>query len=145
MCQNECHDLNTCLYFATSKLARAFSKLADEAFAKTGLSPSHAVILYTINKRKKMPQKDLGELLNLTPSTVTRLIDKLQMRGYVEKESDGKAVCLMCTEKGLAEQETITEAWNTLHQSYDAYLTDEERQQFLNVSQKLLEQMIERK
>lgn len=136
--------LDGCLFFSTLKLAREFGKLADEAFSKTGLSPSHAVLLYMINLSGKLPQKKVGEQLHLTPSTITRLIDKLERKGYVEKQSEGKNVCLLSTPEGQAQQTDIIAAWNLLHQGYQDILTEEEMHQFLKISGKLLEKLADK-
>lgn len=133
--------LDGCLFFSTAKLAREFGKLADNAFIKTGLSPSHAVLLYTINREEKIQQKDIGTLLHLTPSTITRLIDKLERKGYVEKQSKGKNVCLLSTPEGQAQQKEILSAWNALHEGYQDILTAEETTKFLEISAKLIEKL----
>ncbi|WP_312279332.1 MarR family winged helix-turn-helix transcriptional regulator [Oscillibacter sp.] len=133
--------LNGCLFFSTTKLARALGKLADEAFFKTGLSPSHAMLLYMINLKGKIQQKDVGELFHLTPSTITRLIDKLERRGYVKKQSEGKNVCLLSTPEGQAQQREIVDAWNLLHKNYQNILTKEELLQLLEINKKLLEKL----
>ena len=133
--------LDGCLFFSTTKLAREFSKLADDAFSKTGLSPSHAMLLYLINLKGKIQQKEVGELLHLTPSTITRLIDKLERKGYVEKQSEGKNVCLLATPEGLLQQNGIITAWNLLHNGYQNILTETETLHFLEISGKLLEKL----
>ena len=133
--------IDGCLFFSTTKLARELNKLAEDAFSKTGLSPSHAVLLYMINLKGKIQQKDVGEQLHLTPSTITRLIDKLERKGYVEKQSEGKNVCLLSTPKGEAQQDEIVGAWNLLHNGYQNILTEEEMLHFLEISGKLLEKL----
>ncbi|WP_124064866.1 MarR family transcriptional regulator [Clostridium sp. E02] len=133
--------LNSCLFFSTSKLAREFGKIAEEAFSKTGLSPSHALLLYLVNQKKEIQQKELGETLHLTPSTITRLIEKLERRRLVEKLSAGKHVYLKPTPEGLAMQDEIMTAWDKLHEKYSNILTEDETAQFLKLSGKLLEQL----
>ena len=134
-------ELDGCLFFSTLKLARELNKLADDTFSKTGLSPSHAVLLYLINFKGKIQQKEVGELLHLTPSTITRLIDKLEHKGYVEKQSEGKNICLLATSEGQAQQNEIIDAWNLLHNGYDDILTKEEMVCFLQISGKILENL----
>ncbi len=136
--------LNGCLFFSTTKLARELGKLADEAFSKTGLSPSHAVLLYMVNLKGKIQQKEIGELLHLTPSTITRLIDKLERKGYVKKLSEGKNVCLQATSEGIAQQEQIIASWNRLHDGYKDILTEEETIHLLEISGKLLRKLTDK-
>lgn len=130
--------MNSCLFFSTTKLSRALGKVAEEAFAKTGLSPSHAFLLTLVNQNGGMMQKDLGETLHLTPSTITRLIEKLELKQLVTKRLEGKQAYLNPTPKGLALQKEITESWEQLHRQYDSILTEEEKAQFIAISGKLL-------
>ncbi|MEY8353021.1 MarR family winged helix-turn-helix transcriptional regulator [Lachnospiraceae bacterium 54-53] len=133
--------LNSCLFFSTAKLARAFGKIADEAFLKTGLSPSHALLLYLVNLNDGIQQKEIGETLHLTPSTVTRLIEKLERKNLVSKKSEGKHVFLNTTVQGLALQDEIVESWNLLHSGYENILTEEETARFIEISGKLLKKL----
>ena len=139
-CNEECNEykLNSCLFFLTTKLAREFGKLADDAFSKTGLSPSHAILLYTINLKNGIQQKELSETLHLTPSTITRLLDKLERKSYIEKQSEGKNVYIKTTTEGINQQEGIISSWNKLHNSYKDILTEEETLKLLEISNKLI-------
>lgn len=130
--------LDGCLFFSTAKLARVFGKIADDAFRKIGLSPSHVLLLYLVNQRGNIPQKEIGELLHLTPSTITRFVEKLESKKLVFRKNDGKNVLISTTETGLLLQSEIIKAWNDLHGRYQDILTQEETQQFLALSSKLL-------
>ena len=133
--------MDGCLFLSTAKLARELGKLAEEAFSKTGLSPSHAVLLYIVNQKGGIQQKEIGELLHLTPSTITRLIDKLERKGYLEKQSEGKNVYLRATSEGLNQQEGIIASWNQLGDGYRNILTEEETARFIEISSKLLRKL----
>ncbi|MDW2797120.1 MarR family winged helix-turn-helix transcriptional regulator [Clostridium boliviensis] len=130
--------LNSCLFFTTVKLSRVFGKVAENAFSKTGLSPSHSLLLSLVNQKEEILQKELGETLFLTPSTITRLIEKLERKKLVSKRCEGKSVILSTTPEGLALQTTIMESWESLHREYQGILTQEETVLFLNLSKKLL-------
>ena len=136
--QKQACSLNGCLFFTTVKVSRVFGKMAEEAFSKTGLSPSHALLLYLVNQKEEILQKELGETLHLTPSTITRLIEKLEHKTLVSKRCEGKSVILSTTPQGIALQKSIMESWILLHEQYQGILTEEETAQFLNLSKKLL-------
>jgi len=133
--------LKDCLFFSTTKLSRELGKLADEAFSKTGLSPSHAVLLYTVNLKGGIQQKEIGKMLHLTPSTITRLIDKLERKKYVKKQPEGKNIYLCTTAEGLAQQDQIIASWTQLHDHYRNMLTEAETVRFLELSGKLLDKL----
>jgi DNA-binding MarR family transcriptional regulator len=133
--------LNGCLFFCSAKLARVFNKIAEDAFARTGLSPSHALVLYIVNQYKTIHQKEIGEKLHLTPSTITRFIEKLEGKKLVSKSTEGKNVYIHMTEQGLQMQPEIVLAWKNLHDRYKNILTEEEVKQFITISGKLLDQL----
>jgi DNA-binding MarR family transcriptional regulator len=133
--------MNNCLFFSTAKLSRVFGKIADEAFLKTGLSPSHAILLYLVNQNGGMMQKELGEALHLTPSTITRLVEKLERRNLLTKKTEGKQAYLNTTQQGLVLQKDIIDSWEQLYQQYDGILTKEETAQFIALNVKLITHM----
>jgi DNA-binding MarR family transcriptional regulator len=133
--------LDSCLFFSTAKLAREFSKIAEEAFGKTGLSTSHALILYLVNQEEELHQKEIGEKLHLTPSTITRFIEKLVRKKLVTKRTEGKNVFICSTEEGLLLQNEIISSWNRLNDTYKDILTEEEALQFITISSKLIEKL----
>ena len=137
--------LNDCLFFSSAKLARVLGKTADDAFSKTGLSPSHALLLYIVNQNGEIHQKEIGERLHLTPSTITRFVEKLEGKRLVSRKTNGKNVYICTTEKGLLLQSEIIIAWNDLHTVYEDILTEDETRQFIEISRKLLEKLEKQK
>ena len=63
--------------------------MAEEAFAKTGLSPSYAFLVMIVEEQPGITLKSLSEKLHLAPSTCTRLVDKLVNREIVERKQEG--------------------------------------------------------
>jgi DNA-binding MarR family transcriptional regulator len=117
--------LHHCLYFTANSLARAITRMTEEEFRITGLSPSHAFLLMLVNVTPGISQKELARQLHLTPSTVTRFIDHLAHRGYLERRAEGKNSEIYPTEKGSQLQETIGLAWRRVYQRYSELLGDE--------------------
>lgn len=133
--------LDSCLFFSAAKLSRTFGKIADEAFSITGLSPNHALVLYLVNQRGTIHQKEIGEMLHLTPSTITRFMDKLETKKLVVKNSEGKNAYISTTEKGQQMQPRILAAWEHLHTVYDGILNEAETRQYIELSNKLMERL----
>jgi len=102
--------------------ARLITRMADDAFRATGLSPSHAFLMMLANDDPGIGQKSLSEQLHLAPSTVTRFVDTLVYKGYLTRQSDGKASRVFPTKTGEDLREPIAAAWKRLHQRYTKVL-----------------------
>lgn len=102
------------LFFLSGVLFRELSSQADEAFASVGLSSSHALLLLLVYRNRGIQPGTLAGKLHLTPSTITRLVQKLERRGLVEKESRGRALALSCTEKGKQAAGNVSRQWQHL-------------------------------
>lgn len=58
---------------------------------------------------------ELGQRMHLAPSTVTRLADKLELKGYIKRKSNGRNSNISATEKGIKIHEEIQKCWNDLY------------------------------
>ncbi|MEP7259528.1 MAG: MarR family transcriptional regulator [Flavitalea sp.] len=91
-----------CLYFATNALARKTEKLAQACWSKVGLTPSHAYLLMLVNERPGLQPTVIAAELQLSPSTVTRLIAKLEDKKLVVRITEGKITNVYSSPKGKA-------------------------------------------
>jgi len=130
--------LNDCMFFSSCKLARVVTKMAEDEFLVTGLSPSHAFLLYIVNKNNGIQQKNIGEMLHMTPSTITRFVEKLDGKGLIERKSEGKNVYIFQTDKGIQLQPEIEKAWMRIHEVYSDILTVDESKQFVAIINKII-------
>ncbi len=104
-----------CLYYASNALARIVTKMAEEEFSAVDLAPSYAFVVMTVNKNPGIHAGELAEIMMLTPSTVTRLADKLESRGLVKKHSEGRITMIYPTPASVELNEAIKAAWYKLY------------------------------
>lgn len=136
--------LSSCLYFSSTKLARAISKVADEEFRITGLSPNYAFLITIVNKNNGITQKKIGEMLHMTPSTITRFIDKLQYKDLLIRKNEGKNTFIYLTQKGMLLLPDVSKAWKNLYNRYSEILSEEEREQFICTINKVANKLEEK-
>jgi MarR family transcriptional regulator, organic hydroperoxide resistance regulator len=113
-----CELMHGCLYFTAASLSRLITRLAEESFRPTGLSPSHAFVLMTASEDPGVGPGELAERLALAPSTVTRLVDLLVDRGLLTRTTEGRNSRLSATPAGLALLKGVEKAWKRLHMTY---------------------------
>lgn len=89
-----------CLYFTSGALARKVEKLAQQSWAKVKLSPSHAYLLMMVIENPGIQPGYIGEELQLTPSTISRLLQKLEEGKLLVRISEGKTTNVYPTPKG---------------------------------------------
>lgn len=131
-----------CLFFTATRLQRIASKIADDEFQKLGIAPTYVYILLGVNLKPGITQKELCEELHLTPSTITRLIDKLVLKCLVQRKTEGKSSRIYLTEDGKEMQDYIESFRIKLHERYKKILGEDEYQLLIkltNNSARLLE------
>ena len=118
--------LNSCLYFAANSLSRVITRMADEEFRGTGLSPSHAFLVVVVIDNPGIEQKEIGCKLKLAPSTVTRFIDTLEFKGVLMRKTEGKISRIYPTEVAKQLIPEFEKAWKALYNRYSEALSKEE-------------------
>ena len=80
-------NLNKNFCFASSVLFRMTNNIAKQELTFTGLSPSYAFLIIEVKRSPGIRMTELSERLFLDGSTITRLIEKLEAKGYVIRDS----------------------------------------------------------
>lgn len=88
-----------CLYFMSNALARKVEKLAQESWKPVGLSPSHAYLLLAVLEEPGIQPGTLAAQLQLQPSTITRLMQKLEEKKLLVRTNEGKLTNVYPTPK----------------------------------------------
>jgi DNA-binding MarR family transcriptional regulator len=118
--------LSNCLYFSVSRLNRIVTKMAEEEFRSTGLTPSYAFLILLVIGKPGISPGELGSELHVAPSTVTRLLDKLEYKGLVLRKTEGKTASVHPTDSSLHLEAEIRRVWRNLYIRYSELLGEEE-------------------
>lgn len=117
--------LECCLYFTSNTLTRLINKMTEDAFMPTGLAPSYAFLMMVVIEEKSIGIGQLANTLKLAPSTITRFVDKLSQKGFVERHQKGRNMTITPTQKGVALLPSIKESWARLFDAYCEVLGEE--------------------
>jgi DNA-binding MarR family transcriptional regulator len=130
-----------CLYFSSNALARKIEKLAGESWKKVGLSPSHAYLLMLVIEEPGIQPTELAKQLLLTPSTITRLIEKLEEKKLVVRTTEGKVTNVYPSPKAKTMLPELKECLNHFYQNYSLILGKEESIRMVNSINKLVDKL----
>lgn len=129
------------LYHALHRLNRQMHRVSHrECHGRGGLYHGQANLLLLIGQNDGASQRDLAELLDVRPSSMTEMLARLEQDGLIEKKQDDKDQRVMhiyLTEKGRKEAETMNAGKDAFAESLFQALTDEEQEQMLALVGKL--------
>lgn len=89
-----------CLCHSANVLARNMTKMMDEELSSLNLTSSYAYLLLEVAGEEGINPKVISQSLELTPSTVTRLIEKLENRGLLARKQIGRNTAVSLTSEG---------------------------------------------
>ena len=125
------------IYAASNKLMRRYNKFLKYL----GLTYTQYIVMATLWKKENITQKELGETLWLKSNTLTPLLQKLMMKGYInvdKSKDDKRCVNISLTDSGKElKQKAINVPRNIVKR---VELTEEEKQWFVHILYKILDE-----
>ena len=137
---SECKYSN-CLYFTSNALARKVEKLAIESWKQVNLSPSHGYLLKLVIENPGLQPGNLADELQLTPSTITRLIEKLEDKKLVVRTSDGRSANVYPTPSGKNLLPKLDGCVKNFYEKYSIILGKEESSHLITGMHKLADKL----
>jgi MarR family transcriptional regulator, organic hydroperoxide resistance regulator len=110
----------------SSALARKMEKLAQESWKPVGLAPSHAYLLLAVLDEPGIQPGALAGQLQLQPSTITRLMQKLEEKKLIVRTSEGKITNVYPTPKGKELQPKMKECLQHFYSQTEALVPSAE-------------------
>jgi len=129
------------MYFSANALARKIEKLAVDSWKMIGLSPSHAYLLMAVISEPGIQPGGLADELQLTPSTITRLIEKLEEKKLVVRTTEGKLTNVYPTPKAKELQPKMKECSARFYENYAGILGREESHKLVESINKLADKL----
>ena len=102
---------------ALFQAARVHRIAARDLLKDTGLYPGQEILMLKLWEYGPTEQSELISSLGLDPSTVTRMVQRLEKSGMVRRSRsarDGRAVVVEATEGSMTVRERVLEAWREL-------------------------------
>lgn len=124
--KTSCSKYAQCLYFTSAALARKIEKMAAGIWKKVDLSPSHAYLLIAVLEEPGIQPSSLAEHLQLKPSTITRLLEKLEEKKLLVRTTEGRLTNVYPTPKAKEWQPRLLECLQEFAHQYAAVLGKEE-------------------
>ena len=125
-CEKGKAEINGCLYFTISKLYRIMSRIAEDSFAKLDMCSTHGYLLVLLQEDEEgLTVGKISETLAIAPSTVTRFLDKLEVRGYVERIKTGKQSIAKITAEGKKVMSQVYTCWNEVFKKIEYLVNDD--------------------
>ncbi|HJW76345.1 MAG TPA: MarR family transcriptional regulator [Thermoleophilia bacterium] len=112
------------------QVARAHRAKAQELLAKHGLYPGQEILLMHLCDCDGLMHSEIARLLDVTPATVSRIVDRMEAGGLVQRQADAddqrvSRVYLSADGRKLIEPSELV--WGELERESFVNMTAEER------------------
>lgn len=113
---------------------RVFTKLMKST-TSPNINHAQGKILFVLSKKSEMSINDLCTDLSLSKSTLTSMLDRLYLNGYISKKVskiDKRITLISITDKAVPEINIYKNTVSKMEQIYYKNFTDKEIEQFEN-------------
>ncbi|MBH1934842.1 MarR family transcriptional regulator [Streptomyces sp. AV19] len=136
-CPNEAittTEAGTCgeISHALARVAKLHRITAGQLLRRLGLYAGQELLMMALWEHGPQRQTELIKLLGLDPSTVTRMVQRLEQAGLVHRQpdpADRRAVMVETTEQGRALRGEVADVWQELEDLTLAGLDTHDRAQ----------------
>jgi DNA-binding MarR family transcriptional regulator len=129
------------------QISKAHRNKGNQMLACYDLHAGQEIFLQQVLCRQGITMNELTDNMEVTPATVTRMAERLEKKGFLNKEkctTDQRVVQVYLTEKGEEAAKHITEqTWNKLEQQIVKNLSMEERMLLKRLLMQVLENLDE--
>lgn len=127
------------------KTTRTITQFYDKMLQSTGLRSTQCSLLLDIFLNENISVSDLGNLLLMDQSTVTRNIELLRKSGYIDikkVEKDSRKKSISITDIGLKKLEEATPLWEEAQRKIENGIGEKRFEELLKIL-KEIEELVE--
>ena len=124
-----------------AEFGKAFTRKIVSQMSKAGTTPSRARLLATLHCHGSCKMADISGYLDVTPRSVTKLVDGLENEGLVVREphpSDRRAIMIRLTPEGILVSKESMLANHTAITALFEQVSKADRQHLFRVLKKLI-------
>lgn len=117
---------------AISRVSRTNRTMIGALLRPLGLFPGQEVLMMQLFERDARPQTDLVRSLGLDPSTVTKMLQRMERAGWISRTQspdDRRVVIITLTDSGHELRGDVERAWRELEDRTVAGLSVRQRDQ----------------
>ncbi|MFF3035421.1 MarR family winged helix-turn-helix transcriptional regulator [Streptomyces rubiginosohelvolus] len=129
---------------AVSRVARLHRIAAGKVLKGVDLYPGQELLMMHLWDRGAVRQTELIRALELDPSTVTKMLQRLEQTGHVRRRpdpADRRAVLVEATDQSCALHTAVEAAWGSLEEHTLAGLDPAERTELVRLLAKVEENL----
>lgn len=126
--------IQVCICANLRKTTRVVTQLYDKVLQPTGLKATQYSMLVNISRHKDITISDLGEVMLLDQTTVTRNVNILKKGGYVKATKDihdSRTKIISLTDMGTEKLKEATPIWLQLQERIVNDISKEQYKGFL--------------
>ncbi|MGC8819532.1 MAG: MarR family winged helix-turn-helix transcriptional regulator [Fervidobacterium sp.] len=135
------------LIYSLNKLQRAIFKIIHEKISKEfGIHPGQIPMLFIINRKPGINQREIADTLNIEPGTVAVMLKRMEKNGFIYREADEKdrrILHVYLTQKAQNVLQHVREIVDNLEKNILSAITDEEIENLGNILNKIEKRLID--
>jgi DNA-binding MarR family transcriptional regulator len=103
---------------------------AHQLFDELGLYRGQPPVLYELWQSEGLTQKELADRLGVTPATITKMLQRMEKAGFIQRKQDAadqRISRVYLTEAGCLVKDRVENVWKTMEVETFANLTSAEQ------------------
>jgi DNA-binding MarR family transcriptional regulator len=119
-------DLDDNIAVLHARICQSERRLVSSAFSELGLHAGQERVLFCLIDHESVAQSDLVAHLGVEPPTLTKMLQRMERAGFVERhpdDEDGRATRVRATPAGLALLAPIRQIWGDVEARMTSNMT----------------------